>query len=676
MPNVDNTTHDQLERAVADIDLRALLAARRARNPAQPFFRSPDAWEDQVLYFLMLDRFSDGREQGTRPGGAPVFLDNDGNVVAGGGTSPFSYPGDAYTADRGAWYDAGGKWCGGTLKGLTSKLGYIKRLGATAIWVSPVFKQVDKTFDAGSANLVDANSYHGYGTQNFLDVDPHFGTRQDLIDLVAEAHRLGIYVILDIIVNHAGDVFQYAADRYDFKPNGEPLGRDRHGQPIMDPRWDNGSYTTLGFRNAFGAAVLPYGTVDQTAFPNAWPNDAVWPADLQAAQTFTRKGRIENWEHDPEFREGDFASLKDVDAGHHDRDGGGRRIPDSFHPSVALNALCEVYKFWVALADLDGFRLDTVKHMEPGAARYFASAIHEFAQSIGKENFYIIGEITGSRNFAFEVMETAGLDAALGVQDVDGTLEYLAKGYRNPEDYFDLFRNSQQVRHGSHTWFGRHVVTQLDDHDKVGSGRQQRRFAGDEVNRGWDFLVPAIALNLATLGIPCVYYGTEQAFDGGKGMGNDRYLRECMFGGPFGSLQSTGRHFFDESHAVYRQTAAIAAFRASRVELRRGRQYLRQISGDGVGFGYPRMIGGQLRSVVAWSRILSNRELLCAVNTDPDNASTAWVTIDDFLHQAGDTLTCVFSTRPADVGTAVAAAARNGKAIQITVPPAGFVAYE
>jgi hypothetical protein len=293
-------------------------------------------------------------------------------------------------------------------------------------------------------------------------------------------------------------------------------------------------------------------------------------------------------------------------------------------------------------------------------------------------------------------MEETGLDAALGVQDVDGKMEQLAKGLaaphtadpNNPGDpdssdkdnpgYFDLFRNSLDVRKGTHIWLGEHIVTQLDDHDKIGSFRQKSRFAwNNAVDRGYDLLIPAIALNLCTLGIPCIYYGTEQGFNSGGLQGEDTDLRECMFGGQFGSLRSSGRHFFDESHPVYLATAAISAIRQNTIELRRGRQYLRQISaiGDEGTFGYPKLISGPMRTVVPWSRILNNREVLCAINTDPDQATTAWVTIDNFLHNLGDVLTCIFSTNTAMIGTNVNVEARKGKAVRLTVPPAGFVIY-
>ncbi len=639
----DPSHHDQLERSLADIDWAAL------RRPS--YTASPSAWEDQALYFLMLDRYSDGREQG--------YKDNAGNQVTTGTTPPFRFPDDAYTADRAAWAAVGADWLGGTLKGLQSKIGYLQRLGVTALWISPVFKQV----------VSDIHSYHGYGIQNFLDVDPHFGTRQDLIDLVDTAHARGIRVILDIILNHAGNVFGYR-----FNPERYPV-KDDCGWCIMDPRWDGYPYPVAGYRNGYGEASLPFRPVDQFAHPQAWPNDAVWPAELQDPATFTTKGRIDNWDYDPEFYEGDFVTLKDIDHGYHDRDGYGQRIIDSFHDSAALNVLCDVYKFWIALADVDGFRIDTVKHMEPGATRYFVSVVKEYAQTLGKENFFLVGEITGGRINAYNTLELTGLDAALGIDDIPDKLEYLAKGWREPVDFFGLFRNSDLVNKSSHVWFGKHVVTLFDDHDQVRKGTSKARFCGDKINNGYAHLKAVLGLNLCAMGIPCLYYGTEQAFDGAGD--NDRYLRECMFGGAFGSLQSTGRHFFDENHEIYRFIAEVIALRGKHLALRRGRQYLREISETGAAgsFGPPHLVGGRILSLVPWSRIFNNEEILLAINTDADNERGAWVTVDARIQADVAELTCLYSTHPAQIGRSSPIEARNGLALRVTVPAGGFVVY-
>jgi glycosidase len=621
------------EQRVTDLKLSELTRQR--------FFPSPAAWEDQVLYFLLVDRFSDGRETGYR--------DLAGDVVATGATASFRPDDDGNAIqtedDARRWREAGGAFVGGTLRGLQSKLGYLRRLGVTAIWMSPVLKQV-----------AFRETYHGYGIQNFLDVDPHFGTREDLKALVQSAHEQGIYVILDVILNHAGDVFGYAADRY--------WSQDQDGQWFLDPRWDDRPYAVAGFRDRAGQPSLPFGVVDLAQHPEAWPAGAVWPAELQEPGTFTAKGRIANWDYDPEFLQGDFADLKDI---HH-----GVGPLDDFRPSPSLRVLCEAYKFWIAYADLDGFRVDTVKHMDRGATRYFASVIHEFTQAIGKERFYLIGEITGGRQRAFETLELTGLNAALGLDDVQDKLEYLVKGYRNPREYFDLFRNSELVQKDSHVWFRNKVVTMFDDHDQVRKGANKARFAaGDDGDR---LALAVLGLNVTSMGIPCVYYGAEQGFDGAGG--NDRYIREAMFGGEFGPFRSRQRHCFREDHPVYRELAKILALRRQKLALRRGRQYLRPISGNGQDFGLPSLVGGELRSVVPWSRLFDDREAVLAINTDGRQARTAWVTIDDRLHRVGDRLTCLYSTDATQLGKEVMVDARNGKSVELTVPAAGFVVYE
>jgi hypothetical protein len=176
------------------------------------------------------------------------------------------------------------------------------------------------------------------------------------------------------------------------------------------------------------------------------------------------------------------------------------------------------------------------------------------------------------------------------------------------------------------------------------------------------------------MGIPCIYYGTEQQFDGHGD--SDRFIREAMFGGEFGAFETRGRHFFDESHPVYAALSEILAIRRANLVIRRGRQFLREISEDGVHFGLPRMIGGVIRSVVPWSRIFDDREVLLAINTDFDTSRTAWVTVDAGLHAGGSRLTCAYSTRRSQIGETLTVEPRNGRAVHLSVPAAGFVIYE
>ncbi|MCO8276771.1 alpha-amylase family glycosyl hydrolase [Actinoplanes sp. TRM 88003] len=587
-------------RHASDIDFDQLTGGR-------VFHPSPVAWEDEVLYFLMLDRFADGDDT------TPMLTAED--------------HGNAWRTEesRQRWQQAGTEWAGGTLAGLRGKLGYLSRLGITVVWISPILKQVP-----------GVDSYHGYATQNFLEVDPHFGDAAELRRLVSSAHEMGIRVILDVVLNHAGDVFAYENP---------------------DVRWDGQTYPVAGFRDADGMPTLPFGPVAGGAGTDV----AVWPAELQEPGTFTAEGPIRDWDRYPEYLRGDFEGLKDISLGSGPTDG--------YRASAALQALVRVYQYWIAFADLDGFRVDTVKHMDPGAARYFTSAIHEFAESLGKENFYLIAEITGSREFAFRTLGEVGMNAALGLAEVQDQMEWLVKGYRDPREYFGLFRDSLQVGKDSHTWFRNRVVTAFDDHDQVRKGSHKARFAADRLGRKLG--VAAVALNALTLGIPCLYYGSEQGFDGSGP--DDRYLREAMFGGSFGAFGSRGRHCFDESNPLYAQVAGILALRRRVPGLRRGRQYLRQISGNGVDFGYPSLVGGEMRSVVAWSRLFAGTEVLVAINTDPDNARTAWVTVDSSLHAAGSKLSCLFSS--SGDGSGVTVEARNGRAVLVTVPAGGVVVF-
>ncbi len=618
------------EKSLREIDLAALVRDRR-------FFPSPSHWEDEVFYFLMVDRFSDGKERGgyrnihgepVLDGTTPLFAAaDDGNAVKSAG-------------EAARWREAGTRFVGGNLRGLELKLGYLKRLGVTSIWVSPIFKQVAKD-----------ETYHGYGIQDFLQVDPHFGTREDLRRLVRTAHGEGIHVILDIILNHVGDVFRYEAG---------------------DAPWAGRRYAVSGFRDTEGSVTLPFGRVDLAARPDAFPDGAIWPAEFQDPDAFTRGGYIRNFDFFPEFADGDFFSLKDVSHGERRTVDGVDQI-DRYAPSPALSHLCQVYKFWTAFADLDGFRLDTVKHMDPGAVRFFVSAMHEFAETLGKENFYVIGEVTGGRDFAVSRLDVTGLDAALGISDERLKMTGLVKGEVDASEYFDLFRNSLLVQKDSHIWFRDKVITSVDDHDRVDQGNRKHRFCAGGYQ---DRVLAVLALNATTLGIPCIYYGTEQRFDGeGGDLGADRYIRESMFGGDFGAFRSRARHFFDEDQTVYRELAKIHQVRRDHIALRRGRQFLRPISGNGVDFGLPHPIQGPMRSIVAWSRIFDEREVLCAINTDPAAASTAFVTVDAGLHAVGESLTCLYSTDNAEAGRAIAVEPRNGKAVPLTVPPAGFVIY-
>jgi len=173
------------------------------------------------------------------------------------------------------------------IKRLESKIGYLSRMGISAVWISPIFRQV-----------AFLETYHGYGIQNFLDVDPHFGTREDLKSLVKTAHSNGIYIILDIILNHTGNVFSYQLNLQRYP------SMDHNGNVIMDPRWDGNFYPVQGFNDSNGVPSIPFlpGPLNGVD-----ASDAIWPQEFQHPDNFQQKGRISNWDYYRNILKGIFS---------------------------------------------------------------------------------------------------------------------------------------------------------------------------------------------------------------------------------------------------------------------------------------------------------------------------------------------------------------------------------
>ncbi len=286
-------------------------AIDQARSGAGTLFPSPDDWRDLPIYFLMMDRFN-------RPDKVPRNLPFD---------SQFN------------------EFQGGTFEGVRGKLSYIKDLGFSAIWLSPVMKNPQ----------FDRNAYHGYGIQNFLAIEPRFASAPgqeeiELRRLVDDAHKTGLYVILDIVLHHAGDVFEYVT------PGGA-------GVSSLD--WQ-GSVQPVRWRDAAGTGNLAWANA-----PASPPLDAaVWPAELRQNALFTRRGNAISNGGQPA---GDFDSLKGICF---DFPGG------SLTP--AQNILIRSYQYIVAKFDVDGFRIDTLKFIPADFERIFGNAMREFGLRLAK----------------------------------------------------------------------------------------------------------------------------------------------------------------------------------------------------------------------------------------------------------------------------------------------------
>jgi glycosidase len=378
-----------------------------------------------------------------------------------------------------------------------------------------------------------------------------------------------MYVILDVVINHTADCFRYKGDGdHPFKPDGQ---------------YEFGEWHRISKGKDLG------------------PDDAIWPVEFQDPNAFKRRGSITNLTGatGDEAISGDFFSLKDLDLN---------------NPKV-MDALIKCFKYWIAACDIDGYRIDTVRNVEPGALAVFCNAIHEYAERIGKDNFLIFGEIVGDDDLIHKYVSSnipvpgaderfPQLDAALDFP-LYAVLDEVIKGQKNCGDLrarYEHFR--KYFRH-----FGdaaKNYVTFIDNHDQ--GHRPFRRF----LNNVNDDRVGVLGIGylLANMGIPCLYYGTEQGFDGGGD--HDTYVREAMFGGTWGAFDTTGMHFFNDKHFIYQNIAKIAELRKREPALRYGRQYFRDISGNGKDFGCPT----DGKCTLAFSRILDTDEVIVAMNLD------------------------------------------------------------
>ncbi|WP_317192126.1 alpha-amylase family glycosyl hydrolase [Cyclobacterium marinum] len=449
-------------------------------------------WREEIIYFLMVDRFHDSEARHSK-------------------NFDIRHPGFGNE-------DQLQKPFGGTIKGIINNIDYIKNLGCTALWLSPVFEN-------------NPGSYHGYAIQNYMDVDKRWGTKEELEQLVDKAHALDIRVFLDIVLHHSGDNWSYPFDYDYFYAEGQrfPLGSWRE-------------------------------------------KDRPLPVELKDQEVYNRKGQIRNFDAYPETQEGDFCTLKTF-------------RNDGSPASEDLQAiLAKIHCYWIRETDVDGFRLDAVKHMKGGDISRFCSNIREYAYSLGKRNFFLFGEIIGNDEMGNPYIGPKmlpedrnvyyGLDSILD-HPLHSVLAEVIKGNSSPnkliQRYSDLQRNAL-----SRGEYGDFLVTYIDDHDQVGMDFKHRfghNATPEQIVAGMGFLICA-------LGAPCIYYGTEQGFEG-NGM-DDRYIREGMF-----DPDDKETNVLNQESWIYKNIAVLAHLRQKEAILKFGRMYFRETSENGLDFQFP-----------------------------------------------------------------------------------------
>jgi alpha-amylase len=446
-------------------------------------------WRDEVIYQVLVDRFANGDR-------------NNDYLVR---------------EDHLARYQ-GGDW-----RGMREHLDYIEELGVTTLWISPVVKNVET--DA------DVDAYHGYWAQDLTQTNPHYGDLIELRALVNAAHQRGLKVVLDIVTNHMGQLFYY-----DMNLNGNPdiyiggsgpLDGAHSESPVtrvteFDPDWDPRgvqAFTSLG--NAGRAPIIFLDMPEINRVPPA--------GILGTAGAYHGFGRILNYDDEKQRLLGDFpGGLKDL----------ATELPE------VRAELIDLYTRWVELTDLDGFRIDTVKHVEHDFWVEFATKVRERLAPQNKHRFLMFGE-------AFD-----GNDELLGSFTQEGMLDsvfYFSQHYTVFRDVFQMAhsedeqRGTQQI---ADLWAKRQInyrnepqpggigiapskalVNFIDNHDVA-----RFLFFG---NNDKDALRNAITLLMTEEGIPCLYYGTELDFAGG----NDPANREVLWKTGFPTNGETFRHF-------------------------------------------------------------------------------------------------------------------------------------
>ena len=510
--------------------------------------------EDEVIYFLLPDRFANGNPSNDRGG-----LSGDRLVTGYDPTDP-------------------GFFHGGDLAGLAGQLDYIRGLGATALWLAPIFQNKPVQGPPGQ----ESAAYHGYWITDFTRVDPHFGTESEFRALVDAAHARGMKVYLDIVINHTADVIRYREC-----PANDCSYRWARDYPVQRRGGVSGQAINAGFVGDGSVEDFARLTRPEYAYSPYVPaveTDIKAPAWLNEIGLYHNRGNSA-W-YGESALDGDFAGLDDV---------------MTEHPRV-IAGFIELYGSWIETYGIDGFRIDTAKHVNPEFWQAFVPAILERARAAGIPNFHIFGEVYG-----FEPGELARhtrVDTLPSVLDFawQRAVQEAVAGPAGP-DRIARVLNADPVYAGGAEAALR-LPTFVGNHDMGRIGhlilRERPTIADAEL---LDRAALAHALIVLGRGVPVIYYGDEQGFTGD---GDDRRSRQDMFETQTPSYADDRRigmasGSFDTGADLYRRIAVMTAARAADARLRRGRVVVR--SAD------------QTPGVLALSRLDARGETLVVFNT-------------------------------------------------------------
>lgn len=427
-----------------------------------------------------------------------------------------------------------GMYHGGDLIGLTEKLPYLDNMGITAIWLTPVLRN--------QAVQGDSSGYHGYWILDFTEIDPHLGSNADLKHFIDQAHKRNIKVFFDIITNHTADVIKYK----------ECHGEDGLGWLVKEKNCPFKSLAQMAKGDKY-SPLIPTGN-EQLKTP-AWLNDI--NAYHNQGDSF--------WAGESAIR-GDFSGLDDIDT----------------NSDFVVKGMTDIYTAIIDEFRPDGFRIDTVKHVNIEFWQTFSPALMAHAQKIGIDNFFMYGEVYSFEpellsRFTTEAKLPSVLDFALQgamrstLIDQQGTDE-LAKlfaqdhFYTTNHDDIDNTNANQLVNFTGNHDMGRFAYFLKASDFNYNEAEQIKRN------------LLANAIMYFSRGVPVIYYGDEQGF---VGDGGDQASRQDMMPSKVASYndddllatdKTTAVDNFDTSHLFYQTYAQYAELYQQYPALRFGEQ--------------------------------------------------------------------------------------------------------
>ncbi|MBI2813841.1 MAG: hypothetical protein HYX71_06120 [Opitutae bacterium] len=566
------TPHPRLVLALL-AGLAAVAATCSAEPVAVPRFTHPGA--GQTFYFVLTDRFANG---------------NPANDTGG-------YPGGP--DDHGFNPAKISHYHGGDFAGLTARLDYLKDMGITSVWLTPPLK--NKPMQRGTAG------YHGYWITDFTQMDPHLGSNEEFRELVRQAHARGLKVYMDIIANHTADVIQYRGGAYTYVDKKTAPYRDATGRPFDEHAV---AFNGVNDPAAFPALAADKSFAYQPFVPDAEKNSKV-PAWLNDVTLYHNRGDSlftgENSVH------GDFVGLDDL---------------FTEHPRV-VQGFIDIFSAWLD-SGVDGYRIDTTRHVNNEFWQGFIPAIRARARALGKPGFLQFGEVYNEEGNPATLSEfsTGGLplDTTIDFGFFAAARRFVSQAGTSAAltDFFlrdDYYTDHDSNAHSTITFLGNH------DAGRFGYFLQQD-------NPGAS---PELQANLVKLGHgllylsrgqPVLYYGDEQGLIG-RG-GNDMQAREDMFAAQapefktaplLGTTRTGADDKFNPSHPFYRLFAQLGRLRADHAALRTGAMLLRPTGRQEI-FAFSRL---ERRERVEYLAVFNNsrsQTLTTAVPTSQPSGAT------------------------------------------------------